>query len=128
MKRVHFLTIVAILGLLMLGTAQPTSAGGQPDLTVTEAFSEFSNGQWFLRYSIKNTGTAHSEAFHVTIKNRAGILKEAFMIANIAPGATFRLRHSTGVCEFYRKIAVDTTSMVVESNEGNNTRVYESFC
>jgi hypothetical protein len=128
MKRMHFFTIVAILGLLILGTAQPASAGGQPDLTVTEAFSEFSNGQWFLRYSIKNIGTANSEAFRVTIKDRAGILKETFMIANIAPGAAFRLRHSAGICEFYRKIAVDTTSMVVESNEVNNTRVYESFC
>jgi subtilase family serine protease len=128
MKRIHFCTTVAILGLLILGTAQPANAGGLPDLTVTEAFSEFSNSQWFLRYSIKNIGTAHSEAFRVTIKDRAGILKETFMIANIAPGATFRLRHSTGVCEFYRKIAVDTTSIVVESNEGNNTRVYENFC
>jgi hypothetical protein len=128
MKRIHFFTIVAIVGFLVLGMAQPANAGAQPDLTVTEAFSEFSNGQWSLRYSIKNIGTAHSEAFRITIKDRAGILKETFMIANIAPGGTFRLRHSTGVCEFYRKIAVDTTSMVVESNEGNNTHVYESFC
>jgi hypothetical protein len=133
MKRIHFFTIVAILGLLVLGTAQPASAGGQPDLKVISATGVFAGGQWFMHYSIKNIGTANSGAFRVTISTRGTPLvpptvREWFVISNLAPGATFSSSHPTGVCEFYRKIAVDSNNVVIESNELNNTREYENFC
>jgi hypothetical protein len=128
MKCIHFFTIIAVLGLLMLGTAPSASAGGLPDLTVTSAKGVFLGGQWHLQYTVQNIGTASSGSFSITIMNRAGVIKQLFQTTNINPGSSRTFLHRTGVCEFYRKVVVDGGNAVRESNEINNTRAYENFC
>ena len=128
MKRIHFFTIIAVLGLLIVGTAQPASAGGQPDLKVIRVESVYSGGQWYMSYTVKNIGTAYANPFWITLKNRADTPMQSFETKALAPDASRTFLHRTGVCEFYRKILPDSTNAILESNELNNTRTYEHFC
>ena len=127
MKRIHSLIIVAILGLLVLGTAQPARAGTQPDLTVIGATSVVTGGQWYLKYTISNKGTASSGTFMITLKDSAGAIKQSLTTPSLSPGSTMSFLHPTGGCKFYRTIIVDSTNVVFESNELNNTRGYDSI-
>jgi len=128
MNLIRFVTLLAILGVLILGAAQPASAGALPDLTVTSAIGVFLSGQWHLQYTVKNKGTANSGPFSIAILDRAGVIKQLFQTTNIAPGSSRTFLHRTGVCEFYRKVVVDPGDAIHESNESNNTLTYENFC
>jgi hypothetical protein len=128
MRTKQFFSTIAVLILLALGTAQPASAGQQPDLTVVQTGSAFRNGQWQMWYIVRNIGTANAGRFRITIKNRAGTVMQSFETASLGPGVSRTFWHPTGVCEFYRRIQVDSGHVITESNEANNVRAFENLC
>ena len=136
MKRVHFLTIVAILGLLVLGTAQPAHAAALPDLTILrikplllnrfECVVSVIAGRSipFLQYDVSNAGSVSSGTFTITIEDSAGAIKQAFTTPSLSPGSTRRFWHAMESCNYYRKVILDSTNIVLESSEDNNTFLY----
>jgi CARDB protein len=135
MKRVHFLTIVAILGLLVLGTAQPAHAGALPDLTIVTTPGSGAakvapgpcfviHGHSYQEYRVSNTGSASSGAFMITIKDSAGAIKQSLTTPSLSPGSTRSFWHAMEGCGLYRKIILDSANIVLESDEFNNTLVF----
>lgn len=128
MKAYKFYIITLLIVLVLADTGQPTQAAPLlPDLTVTNISSQFSDGHWFMVYTVKNIGTANAGAFYIKIK-RGAVVETEFSTTGLAAGASRTYRRQMPICEFTRTIIVDSRFQIVESNENNNSRTFTSFC
>ena len=70
---------------------------------------------------MKNQGTAAAGPFTVTIYNGSAV-RDSVGFAGLAAGASATMPYSSGSCEGNWAAVADSSNVVPESNEGNNTR------
>jgi hypothetical protein len=129
--------LFALIALLIgIGTAQPAQAGALPDLRITTSAAglgglyfecDVINGRAYLRYYVSNTGSASSGTFKITLKDSAGAIKQSITSPSFSPGSIAIFHHAMENCYYSRTIIIDSTNVVNESDELNNTGRYIGF-
>jgi hypothetical protein len=127
-KLTRSLLLVGMMILSSLALPQTIQAAiPRPDLKVTTVTSRFSSGSWYLVYTVKNIGSANTNAFYIKIK-RGAVVEREFITSALAAGASRTFWQRMPICEFTRTILVDSRYQVVESSEANNTATFTNFC
>jgi hypothetical protein len=91
----------------------PPGPTGNADLIVTNLLTN--------EVTVKNQGTAAAGAFTVTIYNGSAV-RDSVEFAGLAAGASATMSYDSASCEGNWAAVADSSNVVPESNEGNNTR------
>jgi hypothetical protein len=91
----------------------PPGPAGDADLIVTRLT--------FGDVTVKNQGTAAAGPFTVTVYNGA-TARDSVQFAGLAAGASATMTYTSGSCAGSWTAVADSSNVVAESNEGNNTR------
>jgi hypothetical protein len=91
----------------------PPGPPGDADLTVTR----LTIGD----VTVKNQGTAAAGPFTVTVYNGPAV-RDSVQFAGLAAGASATMTYTSGSCDGSWTAVADSSNVVPESNEGNNTR------
>jgi hypothetical protein len=128
MKLRQLLIIAIVFTFVQMFAGQTAHAAiPRPDLTITSISSQFSSGNWFMVYTVKNIGTANAGPFYIKIQ-RGNVAETEFNTAGLAIGASRVYWQRMPICEFTRTIILDSRIQIVESNEANNSRAFTNFC
>ncbi len=92
----------------------PPGPAGDADLIVTR----LTLGE----VTVKNQGTVAAGPFTVTIYNGATV-RDSVQVAGLAAGSSATLPYTSGSCDGSWTAVADSSNVVPESNEENNTRV-----
>jgi CARDB/PLAT/LH2 domain len=72
--------------------------------------------------TVKNQGTAAAGPFTLTVYNGAAV-RDSVVFPGLAAGASATLAYSSGTCDGNWAAVADSSNVVPESNEANNTKV-----
>jgi len=127
--------IVTSFGLAPAASAQPIFHLAYVDLKVERADYYYqpvttlllAKGD-YMKFVVKNAGNVASGPSKVAVKNViGGATLQTLAVPALGPGATWTLYHNLPDCNGYgkvnalRSIVVDSTNLVAEFNEANNT-------
>jgi hypothetical protein len=103
----------------------------RPDLVVFGPLYVYRDiyGHKYIRFTVKNVGTAPAGFFRVRLFTPAGLLRQDIAVFGLGVGQTRTYVHNAGACfQASRKIVVDATNLVAELNEFNNVRFVAIGC